>query len=84
MKEWEKIEPKKRNEYNLILNNNVHIITSTKNLCKMTEARIEWSNGCYLYWDKMSDRHIWKITEPLDEVDIKPFINNPHQPPFTP
>jgi len=41
MKKWEKIEQKKRNEYNLILNNDVNIITSTKNLCKMIEVRID-------------------------------------------
>lgn len=54
MKKWEKIEPKKRNEYNLILNNDVHIITSMKNTSKMMESSIEKESDEFrdMYYNK--------------------------------
>lgn len=54
MKKWDKIGTKRRNEYDLILNNNIHIITSMKNTSKMMESSIEKESNEFrdMYYNK--------------------------------
>ena len=31
-------------------------------------VREEWSHWCYVYWDKVADRHMWKSQENKEEI----------------